>query len=161
MILRNRIAQFTVMTLLAFPALAADVSQWGNVQTLQRGDRVGIVQANKKRVEGRFLSSTGRDITIQSDRETTVLKADVIRVYRTGISRKKRALIGTVIGVAAGGVAAAVISNSSNNEGPFHSLNSAAVGATVVGGAAIGAGIGTLSGNGYQTIYQRAPNQPN
>jgi hypothetical protein len=37
---------------------AADTSQWSGVRELKKGDRVGVIQADMKRVEGRFESAT-------------------------------------------------------------------------------------------------------
>ena len=142
---------------LALPAFAADTSQWTNVQSLERGTRIGIVQSDQKRVEGRFESASESGITLQADQSVTVTKEGIIRVYRrSGLSRTKRTLIGTAIGVAAGAIVAGAIGSQSNDEG-FFGGDFGGIGgaASVAGGGGIGAAIGALSGGGYKTIYQR------
>ncbi len=137
----------------AIPTIWAEDSEWKNVESLHQGDRVGVVQFDQKRVEGRFRSANDAGITIDVDGDRTIPKDSVARVYRRpGLTRSKRVLIGTAIGLAAGGAIAAGIGTNSNNEGFFG--NGAAAGAAVAGGGGIGAAVGSLSGGGYKTIYR-------
>src|SRR5947209_4397344 len=75
---------------------AKDTGQWSNVQGLRKGDRIGVIQADQKRVEGRFDSATESRITLQADRPISLEKGDVVRVYR-------RARRGHVFGAILGG----------------------------------------------------------
>ena len=52
--------------------LAQDTGQWSSVQSLRKGDRVGVIQANQRRVEGRFESATDARITLQADQQVTL-----------------------------------------------------------------------------------------
>ena len=72
MTLRLKIA---VLLLAAQAGFAEDASQWSSVQSLRKGDRVGVIQADQKRVEGRFESATDARITLQADQAITLEKA--------------------------------------------------------------------------------------
>jgi len=144
--------KIAVLLLAAQAGFAEDTSQWSGVQSLRKGDRVGVIQADRKRVEGRFESATDARITLRADQEISLEKAQVMRVYRPARhSRAFGAVVGGAIGVAAGGVTDATLGLRFRNEGtgPERGL------ITAVGGAA-GAGIGAAVTGGYRTIYQRA-----
>ncbi|MEO8369454.1 MAG: hypothetical protein ABI806_09650 [Candidatus Solibacter sp.] len=146
----NRLA---VVLLLAMQVgLAQDSNQWSSVQAMRKGDRVGVIQANQKRVEGRFESATESRITLQGDQTVTVEKADVVRVYQPPKhSRLFGTILGGVIGVAGGAVTDATVGQYLRNE-----ANGPSAGViTAIGGAA-GAGIGAAVTGGYRTIYRRA-----
>jgi hypothetical protein len=85
--------------LLSVFTLHAQDAQWNNLKSLRKGDRIGVIQANQKRVEGRFESATDSRITLQADREISLEKSDVVRVYQP--PRHGR-LFGTVLGAAIG-----------------------------------------------------------
>jgi hypothetical protein len=130
---------------------AQDTSQWSSVQALRKGDRVGVIQADRKRVVGRFESATDARITIQADQLITLEKSEVVRVYRPARhSRVFGVVLGAAIGVAAGGVTDGTLGQYFRNEsdGPARGL------ITAVGGAA-GAGIGAAATGWYRTVYQR------
>ena len=121
------------------------------MQALRKGDRVGVIQANRKRVEGRFESATDARITIQADQQITLEKTEVVRVYRPARhSRVFGAVLGAAIGVAAGGVADGTLGQRFRNEG-----DSPAQGLITAAGGAAGAGIGAAVTGGYRTVYQR------
>ena len=67
---------------LAGPALAADNSAWTNLSTLKPGTRIGIIQSDMKRVEGFFEGFTESGISVRTDRDVTLRKEEVVRVYR-------------------------------------------------------------------------------
>ncbi len=156
MLNKKRMAALLVLagTFVALPAMAADSSQWTSLESLRPGDRVGVIQANQKRIEGRFQSVSNSQITLDTGGSVSIAKADVVRVYRRGLSRRKKILIGAAAGLAAGAIIAAGLAQGSNHEGFFSYGGSTAL--SVAGGAGAGAGIGALTGSGYKTIY-RAP----
>ena len=144
--------KIAVLLLAAQAGFAEDTSQWSSVQSLRKGDRVGVIQADRKRVEGRFESATDARITLRADQEISLEKAQVVRVYRPARhGRVFGAVVGGAIGVAAGGVTDATLGLRYRNEGagPERGL------ITAVGGA-VGVGIGAAVTGGYRTVYQRA-----
>jgi hypothetical protein len=149
MTLRWKIA---VLLLAAQAGFAQDTSQWSSVQSLRKGDRVGVIRSDRKRVEGRFESATDARIIVQADQLVTLEKREVVRVYRPARhSRVFGLVLGGAIGVAAGGVADGTLGQRFRNEG-----DSPARGLITAGGAAAGAGIGAAVTGGYRTVYQRA-----
>jgi len=149
----SRITAPVLLIAFAWPGLAADTSQWTNVQGLRAGDRIGIIQSDQKRIDGRFQSGTETGITLDADREITVPKENVVRVYRRArVSRPMRALIGGAIGLAGGAIVNATAGERFRNEGGDITAGA------LLGGSGIGAGIGAVTGGGYQTVYQRAAN---
>ena len=131
-------------------ALAADSSDWSSVQALHRGDRVGVIQTNQKRVEGRFESATDTRIMLQGDQTVTLEKADVVRVYQPPKhGRVLGAIVGGAIGVAAGAVVDATAGQRFRNEG-----TSPAAGLITAIGAGAGAGIGAAVTGHYRTVYR-------
>jgi hypothetical protein len=138
----------------ALPASAADSSQWTSLESLRPGDRIGVIQKNQKRTEGKFQRVSDSEIALDTGLPVSVAKADVLRVYRKGMSRTKKVLIGTAAGLAAAAIVAAGVAQGSSNEGFFARSDTA--GLFIAGGAGLGAGIGASTGSGYKTIY-RAP----
>ena len=140
-----------VILLACLPAFAADTAQWANLRELKKGERIGIVQADMKRIEGRFDSASDATLTIVSDQAVTLSKDQVVRVYRRPrLNRIARTLLGAGIGAAGGGVVdgtfGAYLRNESHGPDP---------GAITGLSAAAGAGIGAATGGGYRTVYQR------
>jgi hypothetical protein len=130
---------------------AADTAQWTNLNELRKGDRIGIVLADMKRIEGRFDSATDATLTIVSDQAVILSKDQVVRVYRRPrLSRIARTLLGAGIGAAGGGVVdgtfGAYLRNESHGPDP---------GAITGLSAAAGAGIGAATGGGYRTVQRR------
>ena len=76
---RNATAMI-LMAVFAFPAFADDLGQWANLRELRQGQRIGVVQSDLKRVEGRFEASTESGISLRVDREIVVAKENVVRV---------------------------------------------------------------------------------
>ena len=131
---------------------AQESAQWSNVQSLRKGDRIGVIQANQKRVEGRFESATDSRITLRADQEISIEKTDVVRVYKPARhGRIFGAAVGGAIGVAVGGVLDGTVGQRFRNEGdsPQRGLLTAA-------GAGVGVGIGAAASGGHRTVYRRA-----
>lgn len=138
--------------ILALPALADDLGQWANLRELRRGQRIGVVQSDLKRVEGRFEAFTESAISLSADHLIAVSKKNVARVYRRPrASRGIRALIGCAIGAVSGIVLTGTLGDRFRNEG-----QDVPAGLWIAGGAGIGAGIGAATGGGYRTVYQRS-----
>jgi hypothetical protein len=147
--LRLKIA---VLLAAAQAGFAQQASQWSSVQSLRKGDRVGVIRADRKRVEGRFESATDARITLQADQQITLEKAEIVRVYRPARhGRVFGVVLGGAIGVAAGGVTDETLGLRYRNEGA-----GPARGVITAAGGAVGAGIGAVVTGGYRTVYQRA-----
>jgi hypothetical protein len=133
------------------PALAADTAQWNNLRDLRKGDRIGVIQSDMKRVEGRFESATDSELIVLADQPVTLSKDRVVRVYRRPrLNRVVRTVLGAGIGAAAGGLVDGTFGTYLRNES--HGPDAG----TITGiSAAAGAGIGAVSGGGYRTVYQR------
>jgi hypothetical protein len=140
-----------LLVLAAQAGLAQETSPWSSVQSLHKGERIGVIQADQKRVEGRFESATDARLTLRADQEITLEKAEVVRVYRPARhGRAFGAVLGGAIGLALGGVTDATLGQYFRNE-----TGGTAPGLiTAIGGAA-GAGIGAAATGGYRTVYQR------
>ncbi|MGB9458156.1 MAG: hypothetical protein WCB12_19045 [Bryobacteraceae bacterium] len=73
----------------------------------------------------------------------------VVRVYRRPrLSRKMRTLLGAAVGLAGGAIVNGTLGAHFSNEGRD------ITGITLGSGAAVGAGIGAITGGGDKTIYQ-------
>src|SRR3954451_16553493 len=95
-----------------------DAGPWSSLRSLRKGELIGVIQADQKRVEGRFESATDSRITLQVDREVSIEKSDVIRVYKPARhGRIFGAVVGGAIGVAAGGVVDGTVGRFFRNEG--------------------------------------------
>ena len=140
-----------VIGILGVSAWAADPALWTTLRDLKKGERIGVVQNDMKRVEGRFESANDEGITLTTDRPITVPKDQIARVYqRPRLNRLTRTMLGAGIGAAAGGLVDGTFGTYLRNEshGPEAGV--------ITGlGAAGGAGIGAVSGGGYRTIYRR------
>lgn len=142
---------FAAITLLAAAMSAAELNDWKNLDQLKPGDRVGVVSADMKRVEGRLDAVQENAIQVEGQ---TLAKDKVVRVYRrAGMSRSTRALIGAGVGIAAAAIVNGTAGRAFQNDGSnFGAINDAGWYAVGVGA---GAGLGALTGSGYATLYQR------
>jgi hypothetical protein len=142
---------FPIIALLFSLALHAQDTQWTSLKSLRKGDRIGVIQSNQKRVEGRFERATDSRITLQADREISLEKSDVVRVYQPPRhGRLFGTVVGAAIGVAAGGVMDGTVGQRFRNEG-----DSPARGLLTAAGAGVGAGIGAAVTGHYRTLYRQ------
>lgn len=136
--------------LLAGTMLAAERGDWNATTALRAGDKVGVVTADMKRVEGAFTSADDKAIVVDGN---AITKDKIVRVYRkAGLSRLTRTAIGAGIGVAAAVIITQTGGKRFENEGGKFGVDDGAWYAIAIGA---GAGVGAASGSGYQTIYQR------
>jgi hypothetical protein len=128
--------------------LAADPSQWSAIRELKHGDRVGVIQTDMKRIEGRFDSATDDAITVDG---VSVPKDRVVRVYRRPkLNRVARIVIGGALGAAAGGVVDGTFGTYLRNE-----AHGPGAGAITAISAGVGAAIGAGTGGSNHTIYRK------
>ena len=149
----RRMTALILLGLALLPGLSgAAASDWATLQALKPGQMIGIIQSDQKRVEGPLEQVTESAITLRTGGEVTVPKENVIRVYRKPrANRLLRVAIGAAIGVAAGAILSGTAGERFRNEG-----QDVPAAAWIGGGAGMGAGVGALTGGGYQTLYQRS-----
>jgi hypothetical protein len=150
-IMRNRIVAILLAAVVAVPAIAADNQEWGQLNSVKPGQRIGVVQTDGKKLEGTFAGVTDADITITAGQVVKVPKDKVVRVYRRPrLTRIWHTAIGAGAGVVLGAVLNGTVGQYFRNEG--HDTSPAVwIGA----GAALGAGLGAASGGGDHTLYRR------
>ena len=147
----RRLATAFLISVLTLPAFAGDSKLWSNLEGLEPGERIGIIQSDEKRIEGWFEGFSESTISLRTNQFLTLPRDTVVRVYRRPRTKRTiRALIGGAIGALAGVLLTRTVGDRFRNEG----RDVLAV-AWITGAAGIGAGIGALTGGGYQTVYQR------
>ena len=138
--------------LVATSALGREGADWRNLGNLKPGQRIGVIQASGKRIEGALASVSDFAISVRTDQLMVLPKDSVTRVYRRPrISRGWRALIGAGIGLAGGVALNSTIGQYLRNES--HDTSPAV---WIVAGAVAGAALGGASGGGDHTVYRRA-----
>lgn len=140
----------TSLLLISCTAFAADTAQWVNLQTLHPGDRIGIIQSDHKRIEGRFNHVGDSGITIDAGQEITLTQNQVVRVYkRPRLTHAKWAMVGAGLGLIGGAIINGTAGQRFTNEGGDITAGA------LLGGAGVGAGVAALIGGRYKTVYQR------
>jgi hypothetical protein len=157
---RNQIAmgKFWILAcLLAMPSVVS--AQWENLNTLQAGQKIQVVQTSKKD-SGTFLSVSDKEISLQGKSGAQTIQRQDVRSVKLMENRHRlrNTLIGSAIGAAAGaGTGAAAYQPCSPTNsfcvGPGGRGLPTAIGAVI--GAAGGAAVGALWPS-HETIY-RAP----
>lgn len=146
----NVLHALTLAAVFAASALAASHDDWNDVVELQPGARIEVIHGALQKTTGRLAAVNGDSISIQTEGELLLVdRTDVRRVTVKSGSRKRRALIGALIGAAAG-TAFAVIGGANDS---FEVQTGIVAAAAATGGAGIGAAIGSATG-GSRTIYR-------
>jgi hypothetical protein len=137
------------VVLLAATAVGAEkpVGTWADVQKIQAGMAVEVVQGDSIRLRGRLVRTAGDGMILRVDGTDRSFARDTLR--SVAVQRRKTAK-GAVIGLLVG-LALAFPSTKLQGAG-------AAAGG-VVFDTAIGAAIGVLS-KGYQTVYRLSQPSP-
>jgi hypothetical protein len=152
MLVKPRLAGMILSAINTFPVIAQDDLTWDNLGTLKLGNRIGIIQSDRRWVEGRFAGFSDSGISIRADQLITIRKAKVILVcLRPRARRSLRVIVGTAIGAGAGVLLTATVGQRLRNEG-----QNVPASAWIAGGAAVGAGVGALRGGRYGAVYLRS-----
>jgi len=145
--------------LLGFPcALTAQTreSSWSSINRLKAGQGIEVVEASLKHHSGKFVAVTDELLTFKENgSEVSLKREDVMRVSASSAPKRgEHALIGLVVGAAAGaGIGAASGSNTGF-------LGGSSRGITALVGIAIGGPSGALLGAAlpaHSTVYRAAP----
>ena len=162
---RNVIAIGLAACLLWFPPAQAGASQqaqaapddpanWDNLQQLQPGQKVGVVQTNLAKHKGKFLFWTEEEITLRvKKQELTIPREEVHRVRRLG---KNHTGSGAAIGAGIGAVVGLLIGRAQWCSGEPGFNVCAFVGLII--GTPVGAATGFNVGSGWRErtlVYQR------
>jgi hypothetical protein len=136
--------------LLGMPCVVS--AQWANLNTLQAGQKIQVVE-NSKKDSGTFLSVSDKDISLQGKSGPQTIQRQSVRSVKLMDNRHRlrNALIGAAVGAGSG----AGITAAAWEPHGFVGGRGTGAGVGAVIGAAGGAVVGALR-PGHETIY-RAP----
>ncbi len=133
---------------------------WDNLNRLQPGQKVQVVQMDMKSLKGQFLGFTDEMISLRIKKdEVAVPREDVLRVSLRGKGKRgKSALVGAGLGAALGAISGAAVGAGFHEAGEtgVFMLVFTPIGAGV--GAAVGAAVPFILS--YQTIYRATKKKP-
>ena len=155
--MRSIVIGLWVLGLPCLSSAQAAVLSWANLNTLQSGQKIQVVQMNSKKVSGTFLNVSDSGVTVQEKAGEKTIERPDVRIVRLmkNKHRLRNTLIGAGIGAGAGaGIGAASYRQTCGSGNtptggtgiicgqPFFSKGlDTAFGAAIglVGGAAVGA----------------------
>lgn len=144
----RRLFFLSLCVFLLVPQLAqAQQNRWQNLQQITVGQKIKVIDRDKRSHSGSFVRFSDADLTILvHGQELKIDRDNVLRVTTPPRHRARNALIGAVAGAAAGGaLSGCCMEHESGYAG--------AAAGTVVGLTAIGAGIGAII-SPSKTIYR-------
>jgi len=144
-----------VCFLAAVPALAGS-GLWSAVQGIAPGTQIEV-QIKGAKHRGTLSAVTAASLSMNTaNAQVSLAQADIRKVKIRKSNFKRRAIIGGIIGAAAGIAGAAPFGVLAANEGHDDQASIVAAGAAI--GFGIGAGVGALAAlaPGYYTIYESA-----
>jgi hypothetical protein len=111
---------------------------WQNLNTLQAGQRIQVLERNTRRVSGTFLNVSGAAISVQGEAGSQAIqRQDVLSVkLMKNKHRLRNAFIGAGIGAGVGAVLGGSVNNGFISRGVFAA---AVAGICLVPGAVVGA----------------------
>ena len=129
---------------------------WDNLNRLQAGQKVQVVQMDMKSHSGRFLGFTDEMISLRVKKdEVAVHREEVMRVSLRGKrSRGLSALLGAGLGFGLGAVAGVASCGSGGGSCGGEPGLAAGIGAIVGAGAGAGVGAAVPFMGGNKTIYR-------
>jgi hypothetical protein len=123
-------------------------ASWQNLNTLRTGQRIQVIERNKRKVSGTFLNVSEAAISVQDEAGSEAIqRQDVLTVK---LMKNKHRLRNAFIGAGVGASVGAVIGGTANND-----FISRGVVAAVLGGvcAVPGAVVGALVPD-HSTVYK-------
>jgi hypothetical protein len=141
------------------PVMSAEPrASWENLRQLTPGQKIQVVQKDRKSWSGPFVSFAGESVSLKAaDGDKTIGRSEVLRVSRHGGKRARNALIGAAAGAGVGVAIGAGVGGCNHNQ--FGPCIGRGLAAAVMGTAAalVGVVIGVaIPGN---TVIYRAPAQ--
>ncbi|HLW82852.1 MAG TPA: hypothetical protein VKS20_12520 [Candidatus Acidoferrales bacterium] len=146
--------------LLAVPCVSraqSNKAAWENLNALQPGQKIQVIDKSKGKHSGTFLSADGQSIKLhEKSGDSSIERENVARVT-VPAHRARHALLGLAIGAGSGaGIAAAAAPGKCGPSTPY-CVNPLSKGAYAGIGAALGAVAGAVIGAllpAHKTIYQ-------
>jgi hypothetical protein len=133
--MRKLLLLICVVGTASFVSGQAEKGSWESLSTLQAGQKIQVIDMNKKKHSGTLVSVSATAISLQeAGGEQSVVKQDVRRVKVSGHHRLRNTLIGGVVGAGAG---AGILAARWESNGFLGDKGT---------GAAVGAGIGGVVG---------------
>lgn len=154
--LRARIAAVPLMFLLILPAVAQTQkpeNNWANLNSLQVGQKVEVVDMDLKTHKGTFLAYSDESLSIRTKKgDVGIERSRVLRVSNREHSKRLRnSLIGAAIGAGVGLAIGAVADRGFTESGEENTMKKMLT--PMVAGAGAGIGVAVAS---FETVY-RAP----
>ena len=130
-----------------------DERSWKNLNHIQAGQTIQVVQMDLKSTKGTFLHVSDEAIFLRvKGNDVNVPQADVLRVSRLDVGKRGRNMkVGLGVGTAAGVLIGAAVARPYFDEGTGFKP-----GAIILTGAGTGAGLGIALGasSGFRTVYR-------
>ena len=146
-----------LVTMVSIPLCAQQrpKQSWDNLNRLQAGQKIEVVQMDLKSLKGRFLGFSEEAISVRVKKdEVAVARADVLRVSLRGKPKRGvNALIGTGLGALLGAIVSAAVCAGGSSCGGEPGFV-AGVGAIIGAGAGAGMGAAVPLIPSYSTIYR-------
>jgi len=142
-----------IFFLAAVPAVASN-ELWSVVEGIAPGTQIEV-QIKGEKHRGTLSAVTAAGLSVNTDTaQVSLLQSDIKKVKVRKSNFKRRAIIGGIIGAAAGIAGAAPFGTIAANEGHDDQASIVAAGAAI--GFGIGAGVGALAAlaPGYYTVYE-------
>jgi hypothetical protein len=144
---------------ISLQAEQASEAGWETLNQLRPGERIEVIDQRLKALKGTFVGVSPEAITLRHSKgETVVPRSDVLRIGSHGGDRRKNALKGGLLGLAAGLVMGALADHFDDVDSSDPGSNNGKLGGALVGTAA-GVGIGSAF-PGYRTIYRNPRKTP-
>ena len=126
-----------------FPAFGQEtaIRRWDNLRSLRQGEKIDVVDQNLKKYRGNFAAFSDAAISLRVGQDRlSVDRESVLRVTsREESKRRRNALLGAAIGVAAGLTTGAIYCH-----GDCDLARGVAWGYPMIMGAGLGGGLGAL-----------------
>ena len=135
---------------------AQEHGSWSDLNRLQAGQKIQVIETNMKRHDGKFVAVTDELLSFkEGGTDVSIKRTDVVRVSKSsGGKRGEHAVFGFLVGAAAG---AGIGALSGSNHG---FLGGSSRGLTALGGIIIGGPSGAIVGAvlpAHATVYRASP----
>lgn len=153
---RRVLAVLVFFSAISQTLLAQQQGSWSDLNHLDAGQHIVVIETNMKRHDGKFVAATDELLSFkEAGTDVSVKRNDVARVsVSSGKKRGEHVVIGLLIGAGAG----AVIGAASGSSHGF--LGGSSRGLTALAGVIIGVPSGAIVGAvlpAHNTVYRTSP----